>query len=645
MKKTSRILAALLVLCMFLGACGSNTPAPTETTAPPTETTAPPQKLDFAAMSMDELMELDQSLTWVFTGDSITHNGSWTQGANGYAEWFEKLLYDLGREDDSLINTAWGGADVQDFLYAADTPTGNGMRYDPGMGLEQFITKYNPDVVSILLGTNNRGMSDEEFRAYYELMIQSIYAEGEAHGKIPKIILITPPPLSGETAGTAGTTDGSSTWRFQSLIADIAKEYNLLFVDIYGAFIQEQQTLGDNYIPTFFSDPSDGVIHPNAAAHYLMFSTLCDALGLFDETMPIFQLEYEDILYAELYPDDTAIESYIDEIIAQKWANAVKSNYLWAMVGGQQMCGYEGTVANRSLLRLLDNGVRGGANTVASCRDIRLLNLSAPDHSANYVAEHYDAILAEHQDLYDVLFLLPEIDGIYDSGYVHSDSAVAQYKAAVESILSKNSDKVIVLWTPLASGDDTRNGYIQDYADAIRQIAQADSSILFFDANRFMTNRLALYPSLKDNWFGEGSYITPLCANDVAYGFYIQSFLSDINKTELAAHNLRPGTDARTVKGSFLRDQISAAVSVSGNTVTVDASAIVEKYPGLSNLRVALLPATGTGNYHEDIRTLAAFSGNTCAFEAPDKQFVIALYGELDGYTYRFRDLTVNIQN
>ena len=91
--------------------------------------------MNYHAMSMSQLLALDEDLTWVFTGDSITHNGGHTGGYNDYPAWFEQYLYDIGRGDDTLINSAWGGAAIDHFL-----PTYNGTV--TGMGLEQFITKY-----------------------------------------------------------------------------------------------------------------------------------------------------------------------------------------------------------------------------------------------------------------------------------------------------------------------------------------------------------------------------------------------------------------------------------------------------------------------------------------------------------------------
>jgi len=273
------------------------------------------EAVSYHDMTMGQLLDLDEDLTWVFAGDSITHNGTYTNGDNDYAAWFEKYLYDIGRGGDVLINTAWGGADIQDFQYYANTANGQGAKADAGMGLEQFVTKYDPDVVFIKLGMNNRGMSNANFTSLYNAMLDGIYAEGAKNGKTPKVILLSPTPLSGEFGISSGEFGSDSTdeaftdsvKRFSTMLDGIARERGLEFVDLRQAMIDESINLGDRYHYTFFTDGSDGKIHPNAAGQYFMFQTICKELGLYDASMPIFQVSYDDLTDAALYGDNTAI--------------------------------------------------------------------------------------------------------------------------------------------------------------------------------------------------------------------------------------------------------------------------------------------------------------------------------------------------
>ena len=47
---------------------------------------------DYSGKTVTELLNSDENLTWVFAGDSITHNATFTAGMNSYAEWFEQYL-------------------------------------------------------------------------------------------------------------------------------------------------------------------------------------------------------------------------------------------------------------------------------------------------------------------------------------------------------------------------------------------------------------------------------------------------------------------------------------------------------------------------------------------------------------------------
>ena len=826
---------------------------------------------DYHSMTMEQIFASKEDLTWVMTGDSITHNGSWTQGMNSYTEWFEQYLYDIGRGDDAVINTAWGGADILDFLYKKDTPSGNGVHADPGMGLEQFITKYNPDVVTIKLGMNNRGMTTNNFVRYYKMMLDGIYAEGKKNGKIPKVIILTPTPMSGETIFDQAQEDQDSCWRFQKCLKEIAEEYDLLFVDLMTAFTTEATKLGAEYRSTFFVDPSDGGIHPNAAGHYLIYKTFSQVLGIYDEKLHMYQYEYEELKYAPLWQGSTgnldlanngdemnkampsvqtgstllsyadfdalsgrfvgAADSYVDmtdsswgagaltleeakgmgktytlvfranltsalkenqavlflsgtgvenwnnaltlgapgkknqvyyqmrinstgkvsgggqidfdsttEVVVGKgwhtvaivqteaelqyyvdgvlswkgnytlganigelfssanavhcrignyggsatgyylngsldywalydgalsatevkkfsentavagtedWSAAFKENNLWVVAGAEQMSGYQGTAVYRSLFRLLDNTVRNTGSDKKTHRDIRLLNAAAPGYTVAQLNANYEALIGEHNG--QVLLLLPEVHEVYASYYSHSAQKVSQYKDAVNALIAKAKadGMAVILWTPLASGNDAVNAYLKDYADAVREIAQADDSLMLFDANKFMNDNMLTNGTLKNNWFEESMYISPLCALDVARAFFTKCLSSNVptaKLNELTTHNLRDGSDSRTVKGNYLRDYISYGVAVNGDKVSVDVSAILAAYPGITNLRVGILPEVGYGNYSRSVWDhYAAINGSECTFAAPHSNCVITVYGELNGKIYRFKDQTVAV--
>jgi hypothetical protein len=102
---------------------------------------------------------------------------------------------------------------------------------------------------------NNRTMTDASFATKYNAMLDGIYAAGEQNGKKPKIILLSPTPLSGEFGISTGefgsdiTTEGyyDSVKRFSENLSSIAGKRGLKFVDLRQAMVDESANLGDRY--------------------------------------------------------------------------------------------------------------------------------------------------------------------------------------------------------------------------------------------------------------------------------------------------------------------------------------------------------------------------------------------------------------
>ena len=421
---------------------------------------------------------------------------------------------------------------------------------------------------------------------------------------------------------------------------------------------------------TTFSFYVDGVLHASKATYlkkgigeiYSDMTELNAWIGryskaegsgsnyLLDGSLDFWQL-YGEALTADQVAELSVGSSADGSVVASvSWLDTVKETNVWAVAGGQQLSGYQSTTANFSLFRLLNNGIRGGSSNKLAYRDIRMLNLASPNYTMASLVANYDTLIKEHESVYDVFMLIPELS----EAEAADASLVSAYKANVETLIEKNSDKTLVLWTPLASGNDATNAIISQYAEAIRAIAAADSDILFFDVNKFMNEKMAANANLKTNWFEDGLNITPLCASDVVYAFLIHvnyptfktgdSTSNSDNRAKIKDHNLRWTSDKRIYKSGNIRDSIAATVTVSGTSITVDASAITTAYTGISDLRVAVVPAVGSGFYHEDIWTLGTFSGNTCTVEAPYSDPVITVYGNVDGKTYRFKDIKVDVE-
>ena len=429
-------------------------------------------------------------------------------------------------------------------------------------------------------------------------------------------------------------------------------------MELQTAFTNEALVLGADYHRSFFSDPSDGALHPNAAGQYLIFRTLSESLGIFAPSMTVYQQDYEDLRLGQLWVDETGgVDCYGDYTLAGSAANwnfTVMENELWLVAGGSRMASYPGAVGNRSLFRLLDNVMRGGGNNAGSYRDVRMASIAAPGRTVQELLGKWDTLAGRHD--YQVLLLLPEIPEVFEKDYVHSADAVSAWAQTVRAILDKAEGKYTVLWTPLADGNEAVNAYLSDYAEAVRQIVSEDaqaagdtSDILFFDANKFMNESLAANSSLCANWFEEGGYLSPLGALDVATAFYTHTsmWFASTGSGELSAHNLRLSRDNRVFKGDIVRDYLDFIAAVDENgLITADVSAIREKYPEITNLRIAILPEIGAGDGNayiwNDFREIPE-GEDTVTFPVPYEDTVLTLYGELNGLTYRFKDTAVSV--
>lgn len=206
-------------------------------------------------------------LTWLFMGDSITHAALWTNGYDGIAQHVEKYLKeDLERTEDVVINTAVSGADTKTTLD----------------NIEQRLTKYTPDIVSIMLGTNDvaaSGMTPELYKTNLEQIVAKIReTNGEA-----SIIFRTPTPTNTNRADLLQT--------YLPVMKQVAQEDGrILLIDQYTDWDQEVRTFpylwGNRY---YFGDTN---LHPGAQGQLRMAHQFLEECGL-DLHTPIANLSYE----------------------------------------------------------------------------------------------------------------------------------------------------------------------------------------------------------------------------------------------------------------------------------------------------------------------------------------------------------------
>ena len=200
-----------------------------------------------------ELAEGGEPLTWLFMGDSITHGASYTFGHDSISQLFEKFLKDdLDREEDIVINTAVSSADTNDTISE----------------LHARLNRYQPDVVSIMIGTNDSATHINVGETNYKANLRTIIAAIQAKGA--KVILRTPVP----------TKDGSRTniGDYADWMGEVAAEYSdVILVEQYDS-MNELFTAAPHMKAVLFN--SGDYLHPTTEGQTWMLRRFLEETGL-----------------------------------------------------------------------------------------------------------------------------------------------------------------------------------------------------------------------------------------------------------------------------------------------------------------------------------------------------------------------------
>jgi sialidase-1 len=196
-----------------------------------------------------------EPLTWLITGDSITHGAKHTLGARSYPEHFaERVRFEMNRRRDVVINTGISG------------DTSDGILKD----FEWRVGRYKPDVVSINIGMNDcaRGAGG---RDNFTTHLRELVRRTRALGAVPVLQTTNTIAADGRRGDLAA---------FVGIIQKVAKDEGVILVDHWSHW----QKQGD--VSAWLNDP----IHPNATGHAEMAKVMFRALGIFDAKSPTCQL-------------------------------------------------------------------------------------------------------------------------------------------------------------------------------------------------------------------------------------------------------------------------------------------------------------------------------------------------------------------
>jgi len=189
------------------------------------------------------------ALTWVITGDSITHGAWFTKGARSYPEHLaERVRGELLRFRDIIINTGVSG-EISSGLLA---------------DFDWRVLRFHPDVVSINLGMNDCARIPVE---QHKKEMAEMITKAKQAGAI--VILHTTNTVFAEHSHAEKLPP------FIEAVRQLAAEHDVMLVDHYKKFSEHKQGAENR---TWFAD----AIHPNGLGHAHMAAEIFRVIGIHD---------------------------------------------------------------------------------------------------------------------------------------------------------------------------------------------------------------------------------------------------------------------------------------------------------------------------------------------------------------------------
>ncbi len=203
------------------------------------------------------LLEGNVPVTWIFTGDSITHGAEHTGGRRSFPEHFsERVRWELRRFLDVVINTGVAGETAPGLL----------------KNLQWRALRFQPDVVSVLIGMND-ATHGPSGRSRFRKSLRQIIEEIRSAGAIP--LLHTPNRIDMDRVHSH-----SDLRVYVKMIRDIAVDQGVPCFDHWGHW---KDARPDGDIRRWLAD--DG-IHPAGPGHREMARLMFRMLGIYEDTSP-----------------------------------------------------------------------------------------------------------------------------------------------------------------------------------------------------------------------------------------------------------------------------------------------------------------------------------------------------------------------
>ncbi|WP_327708211.1 GDSL-type esterase/lipase family protein [Streptomyces sp. NBC_00464] len=202
--------------------------------------------------------------TWVVTGDSITHGALHTNGWRSYPEhWMERVRWELDKPKnrDFMVDSGVSGATSAELVAQ----------------FGQRVTAFSPQVVSIMIGTNDIATSGLGLDAYRANLVSLVGSVRALPGS-PVPVLQSPNPV--DPAKWPGRVNLS---QYAQVMGEVAAQQKVVFVDHYNDWL----TGNGGQVP--LSLLSDG-LHPNERGHHRIVLKMIKDLRIFEASSAVCSL-------------------------------------------------------------------------------------------------------------------------------------------------------------------------------------------------------------------------------------------------------------------------------------------------------------------------------------------------------------------
>lgn len=538
-------------------------------------------------------------------GDSITSsNLTFTDGHKFYYEWIQERLNGEMGKHVTVVNPAIGGWKMNQFSDAA----------------KEWVVDYDPDIVTVYFGMNDRSTATPDFNASFDSLMSQILPADKKDSRV--VVLISCNPAGNGNEGNMRTMHAYGETLAQQYQAD---GYMVQYVDLYD-YYKMQLLYGKNgNLASFGSYALSDGIHMNAPGNYATAQFLMKNMGLYAEDSKICNIPHDQVMAYETAPAASLVYAYASTDLngtapdgaradSPGFAAAAASNAYGSilMLGGAATeAGYMDPGTFRSYTWHLESYLR----TVIGRTYRHGITVASGDYDVDWFNSNFDSLKSRFDNPSFILYM-PEVNELYQDGYVHSADKVAAYGTALAAFTQKCKAAGIelTLMTPFPMADAVKDGYLREYVQKIIDVANANGLSLS-NLYSVISRAAETSPQIKRNWYTEGGM-----PNHIAHVEAAKTFLSGTYGSltgAMAGYTYRNGSKTSGTQ----MDRFPVESFAQGDRLKFDLASLLSDpmYSGAPAFTLRKTAADGT------VSTLEA------AYDAENKTLGIALTDVSDG--------------